>query len=166
MQAVRWLFAVTVLVLCARGAAAQARPQGAARSMRDTLPEIVVQRTIDAWTRKDLDATFANFDSVFTHEMLGDPAGAQRLRRDDYVRQMKGDTAVMRTFKTERIRVLHTDVYGAFVNQVGRAGERSVDPALTATQSATHCYRSPASKCSSIQMSEVKSNAAQTNALR
>jgi hypothetical protein len=118
MQVVRWLFAVTVLALCTRGAAAQARPQGAARSMRDTLPERVVQRTIDAFTRRDLDATFANFDSVFTHEMLGDPTGAQRLRRDDYVRQMKADTAVMRRIKTQRIVVLHTDVFGAFVSQV------------------------------------------------
>jgi hypothetical protein len=86
--------------------------------MRDTLPERVVQRTIDAFTRRDLDATFANFDSVFTHEMLGDPTGAQRLRRDDYVRQMKADTAVMRRIKTQRIVVLHTDVFGAFVSQV------------------------------------------------
>src|SRR4029077_6789425 len=39
MQADRWLFAVAVLTLGAHGAVAQARPQGAARSMRDTLPE-------------------------------------------------------------------------------------------------------------------------------
>jgi len=118
MQAVRWLFAVTLVAICARSATAQARPQGATHSMRDTLPEIVVQRMIDAFARRDLDATYAYFDSVFTHETLGDSTGAQHFRRDDYVRQMKADTAVMRIIKTQRIRVLHTDVHGAVVSLV------------------------------------------------
>lgn len=120
MQAVRWLFAVTLVAVCARSVTAQARPQGATRSMRDTLPERVVQRTIEAYKRHDLDATYANYDSVFTYERVGGSTGAQRLRRDDYVRQMKADTATMRLIKTQQIRVLHTDVYGAFVSQVWR----------------------------------------------
>lgn len=76
MQAVRWLFAVTVLALSTRGATAQAQPQGAAPSMRDTLPEHVAQRTYEAFKRHDLDATYVNYDSVFTYERFGDPAGA------------------------------------------------------------------------------------------
>ena len=99
MQAARWLFTVTVLALCTRGAAAQARPQGTTDSMRDTLPERVAQRTYEAFKRGDLDATYANYDSVFTYERFGDPAGAHRLRRDDYLRQMKADTAVVRIIK-------------------------------------------------------------------
>src|SRR5207237_6795219 len=96
MRAVRWLSAIAVLALCTRGAAAQAQPQGAARAMRDTLPVRVVQRTLEAWKGHDIDATYANFDSVFTHELLGDSAGAQRLRRDDLVRQIKADTSAAR----------------------------------------------------------------------
>src|SRR5438445_6360219 len=125
MQADRWLFAVTALALGTRGAAAQARPQGVARSMRDTLPERVAQRTYEAYRRHDLDATYANYDSVFTYERFGDPAGAHQLRRDDYLRQMKADTAVVRIIKGQRIVRLRTGVVGAFVNQEWR--ERVAD---------------------------------------
>jgi len=125
MQADRWLFAVTALALCTRGAAAQARPQGVERSMRDTLPERVAQRTYEAFKRHDLDATYANYDSVFTYERFGDPAGAHQLRRDDYLRQMKADTAVVRIIKGQRIVLVRTDVFGAFVNQEWR--ERFAD---------------------------------------
>lgn len=118
MQPIRWLFALSVLSLCARGAGAQARPQGAKGSMRDTLPERVVQRTSDAYIRKDLDATFANFDSVFMHEYLGDPAGAKRVRRDDWLRQLKSDTAAIRRMKTGHGEVVRHDVFGPFVNDV------------------------------------------------
>jgi len=125
MQAGRWLFAVAVLVLCAPGAAAQARPQGATRSMGDTLPERVAQRTYEAFKRSDLDATYANYDSVFTYERFGDPAGSHQLRRDDYLRQMKADTAVVRIIKGLRIVLVRTDLFGAFVNQEWR--ERFAD---------------------------------------
>ena len=125
MQADRWLFAVTAVVLCTRAATAQARPQGVARSMRDTLPERVAQRTYQAYRRHDLDATYANYDSVFTYERFGDPAGAHQLRRDDYLRQMKADTAVVRIIKGQRIVLVRTDVFGAFVNQEWR--ERFAD---------------------------------------
>src|SRR6266576_6388395 len=125
MQADRWLFAIIVLALCARGAAAQAPPQGATRSMRDTLPERVAQRTYEAFKRNDLDATYANYDSVFTYERFGDPAGSHQVRRDDYVRQMKADTAVVRILKGLRTVLVRTDVFGAFVNQEWR--ERFAD---------------------------------------
>src|SRR5260370_22465435 len=121
MQADRWMCAVTPLSLCTRGAAAQARPVGVARSMRDTLPERVAQRTYEAFKRHDLDATYANYDSVFTYGRFGDPAGAHQLRRDDYLRQMKADTAVVRIIKGQRIVLVRTDVFSAFVNQEGRA---------------------------------------------
>jgi len=41
--------------------------------MRDTLPEHVGQRIYEAFKRSDLDATYANYDSVFTYERFGDP---------------------------------------------------------------------------------------------
>jgi len=77
-----WVCALCVLAVPSHHGAAQARQEGA-RDMRDTLPERVAQRTSDAFIRKDLDATFANYDTVFIHERLGDPAGPQRVRRED-----------------------------------------------------------------------------------
>lgn len=117
MQAVRRLFAITVLAACTRGAAAQGLPQGAAGSERDTLPEHVAQRFYEAFQRHDLDATYASFDSVFTYEMFGDPAGSQRRRRDDSLRRTKADTAVMRIINGLGVTLVRSDVYGAFVNQ-------------------------------------------------
>lgn len=125
MQADRWLFAVAVLALCTRGAAAQARPQGVAPGTADTLPARVAQRTYEAYKRHDLDATYANYDSVFTYERFGDPAGSHQVRRDDYLRQMKTDTAVVRIIGGQRIVLVRTDVFGAFVNQEWR--ERFAD---------------------------------------
>jgi ketosteroid isomerase-like protein len=120
MQAVRWVFAVTALTLCTRGAAAQTRSQDADRIMRDTLPERVVQRTYEAFRRHDLDATYANFDSVYTYERFGDPAGSHQLRPDNVVLHLKADTAVMRIVNGQRITLVRTDVFGAFVNQEWR----------------------------------------------
>lgn len=117
MRVLRWLFVVAVLVACTRGASAQANPQGVARNVRDTLPEIVVERTYKAFQRHDLDAMYANFDSVFTYERFGDPAGSHQQRRDDALRRTKADTAVMRIIKGIRISLVRSDVYGAFVNQ-------------------------------------------------
>lgn len=125
MQADRWLFAVTVLTLCTRGVAAQARPQGVVPGMRDTLPERVAQRTYEAFKQHDLDATYANYDSVFTYERFGDPAGSHQVRRDDLLRQMKADTVVVRIIQGQRIDLVRTDVFGAFVNQEWR--ERFAD---------------------------------------
>lgn len=125
MHAVRWLFAVIGLSLCTRGAAAQARAQGAARSMQDTLPERVALRTYEAFRRHDLDAMYANFDSVFTYERFGDPAGTHQVQRDDNLRRTKADTAVMRIINGQRITLVRTDVFGAFVNQEWR--ERFAD---------------------------------------
>lgn len=125
MHVDRWLFAVCVLALCTRGADAQARPQGAAPSMRDTLPERVALRTYEAFRRHDLDGTYANYDSVFTYERFGDPAGSHRVRRDDYLQQMKTDTTVLRIIHGQRIVLVRSDVFGAFVNQEWR--ERFAD---------------------------------------
>ena len=119
MQADRRLFAVTLLTLCTL-APAQVRSQGNAGSVRDTLPEHVAQRTYDAFRRHDLDATYANFDSVFTYERFGDPAGSHQLRRDAYLRQMKADTAVVRIVNGQHVVLVRMDVYGAFVNQEWR----------------------------------------------
>ncbi|HET9710066.1 MAG TPA: hypothetical protein VFP39_17320 [Gemmatimonadales bacterium] len=117
MQADRWLLAVTVLALSPPGAAAQARPTDVARTLHDTLPERVAQRTYEAYRQHDLDATYANYDSVFTYERFGDPAGAHQLRRDDYLRHMKADTAVDRIINGQRVELVRSDVFGAFVNQ-------------------------------------------------
>jgi len=115
MQAVRWLFAGTVLAVCARGAAAQGVPQGAAGSMRDTLPERVAQRFYDAFRRHDLDATYANFDSVFTFENFA--TGSHQRRREDSLRRTKADTAVRRIINGMSVTWVRSDVFGAFVNQ-------------------------------------------------
>ena len=120
MQADRRLFAVTLLTFCTLGAPTRARSQGVAGSVRDTLPEHVAQRTYQAFRRHDLDATYANFDSVFTYERFGDPAGSHRLHRDDYLRQMKADTAVVRIVNGQRIALVRADVFGAFVHQEWR----------------------------------------------
>jgi hypothetical protein len=117
MQVVRRLFAIAVVAVCARGADAQGLPQGAAGSMRDTLPEHVALRIYEAFRRHDLDATYANYDSVFTYERFGDPAGSHQSRRDDSVRRTKADTAVMRIINGQTITLVRSDVYGAFVNQ-------------------------------------------------
>src|SRR5262249_40507067 len=100
-----------------RGAAAQGVPQGAARSIEDTLPERVAQRVYEAFRRHDLDALYANFDSVFTYERFGDPAGSHQQRRDDSLRRTKADTAVMRIIKGMGVTLVRSDVFGAFVNQ-------------------------------------------------
>ena len=120
MQAHRWRFAVTLLALGTLVAPARARSQGVTGGVRDTLPEHVAQRTYEAFRRHDLDATYANFDSVFTYERFGDPAGSHPLRRDDYLRQMKADTAVVRIVNGQRIVLVRSDVFGAFVNQEWR----------------------------------------------
>jgi len=117
MQAVRCLFTIAVLAVGARGAAAQGVSQGAAVSMRDTLPEHVALRFYEAFQRHDLDATYANYDSVFTFENFVDPAGSQQRRRDDSLRRTKADTAVMRIINGMRITLVRSDVFGAFVNQ-------------------------------------------------
>jgi len=67
--------------------------------MRDTLPERVAQEFYEAFQRHDLDATYANYDSVFTFENFVDPAGSHQRRRDDSLRRTKADTAVMRITK-------------------------------------------------------------------
>src|SRR5207302_7476751 len=108
-----------------RGPAGQARPQGPAPGVRATLPERVAHRAYEAFKRSDLDATYANYDSVFTYERFGDPAGSHQLRRDEHLRQMKADTAVGRIIRGLRIALVRTDVYGAFVNQEWR--ERFAD---------------------------------------
>lgn len=125
MPAIRLLFAFTVLVVSTHGAEAQARPQGAASSRQDTLPERVAQRTYEAFKRHDLDATYANYDSVFTYERFGDPAGSHQLHRDETLQHMKADTGVMHIINGQRITLVRSDVFGAFVNQEWR--ERFAD---------------------------------------
>jgi len=112
------LFAFCAVALCARGASAQARMQGNARSAKDTLPANVVQRSLDAFQRRDLDATFATYDSVFTHEYLGDPAGAKQVRREDWLMQMKNDTAIVHAMNTWKFVRMRRDVFGPYVNDV------------------------------------------------
>jgi ketosteroid isomerase-like protein len=118
MRRALYLTAVFILAIPSRDAVAQVRQQSASRDMRDTLPERVVQRTFEAFIRKDLDATFANYDTTFAHEYLGDPAGPQRVRRADWLRKMKSDTASVRRLQAGRVEVLRHDVFGNFVNNV------------------------------------------------
>jgi len=112
------LLAGSALVLSSQVAAAQAHHQGCARGLRDTLPERVVQRALDAFKRHDLDATFATYDSVFTHEFLGDPAGAQRVRRDEWITKMKSDTGIVNSMNTWKLVDVRRDVFGPYVNDV------------------------------------------------
>ena len=110
------LFALVMLGIPIRHATAQAQQQSASRDMRDTLPERVVQRFVGAYIQKDLDASYANYDTVFTHEYLGDTAGVKRIRRENWLRMATSDTAFMRRFKTLHIEVVRQDVFGPFVN--------------------------------------------------
>ena len=110
------LFALFVLGVPLRLAVAQARQEGASRDARDTLPERVVRRAIDAYIRKDIDASYAAWDTVFMHEYLGDPAGAKQMRQEDLLRQAKTDTAVIRLLRTQRVELVRLDVFGRFVN--------------------------------------------------
>src|SRR5215467_12715377 len=91
------LIALSFLLLPRQTAKAQARPQGSARSAPDTLPEHVVQGAVDAYKRRDVDAAFAHYDTVFSHQYLADSVGAKRFRRDDWVRLMKNDAGFLRT---------------------------------------------------------------------
>ena len=74
----RWL----ILVLCFFTASApvatqsQAGPRSA--SKRDTLPEYVATRALDAYNRHDVNALQRFFDTVSVHEMLGDSAKVGR----------------------------------------------------------------------------------------
>ena len=117
MYGIRSLFAAAALVLCTRGIGAQAVSQNASGGMEDTLPEHVALRVYDAFRRHDLDAMFANFDSVYTYEIFGSAKGSQRLRRDDALRHTKADTSVMRIVNGMRVTIVRSDPYGAFVNQ-------------------------------------------------
>ena len=118
MQRALCLFALSLLTVSPGGTSAQVGQSGAARSMRDTLPARVVQRALDAFKRRDLDATFATYDTVFTHEYLGDPAGAKRVRRVEWLLQMKSDTGVARTMNSWKVVEVRRDVFGPYVNDV------------------------------------------------
>lgn len=120
MQVIRRLVFIATLAVCSRDAVAQARPQVTAVGPRDTLPERVARRTFEAFKRHDVEATYANFDSIFVYERFGDPAGARQLRRDETVRKMKADSAVMRIVNGQHVVLVRSDVYGAFVNQEWR----------------------------------------------
>lgn len=117
MESIERLFVFMMLALCARAATAQAN--------RDTLPERVAQRMYEGFRRHDIDATYADYDSVFTYERFGDPKGSQLLRCDETLRRMKSDTALLRIIRGQRITLVRSDVYGAFVNQEWR--ERFAD---------------------------------------
>ena len=117
MRLGRWVFAVSVLALGARGALAQAAPQGAASSAQDTLPERVAMRTFETWKRHEIDANYANYDSVFTYLRFGDPVGEHKVYRDAQLKHLKADTAVMRIVNGQKVELVRSDVYGAFVVQ-------------------------------------------------
>src|SRR5690349_16663993 len=51
---------------------ARAIPRAHAGS--DTLPATVAKRSLEAYNRHDLTALQSNYDTVFTHELLGDSA--------------------------------------------------------------------------------------------
>ena len=118
MRGSHCLFALFVLAVPSQHAAAQARQAGRSADVRDTLPERVVQRTFNAFIRRGNDGAYANFDTVFMHEYLGDPAGAKRVRREDWLRQLNSDTAAVRLLKAAHVEVVRQDVFGPFVNVV------------------------------------------------
>ena len=118
MVSIERMFIVCVLALGARGAGAQA-------PFRDTLPERVAKRMYEGFKRHDLDATYADYDSLFTYERFGDPAGSHQLLRDETLRRMKADTALLRIINGQEIVLVRSDVYDAFVNQEWR--ERFAD---------------------------------------
>ena len=120
MRCHRWLCALTVVTLASRGASAQAGRQNMVPLMNDTLPESVAMRTFETWKRHDLDANYANYDSVFTYLRFGDPAGEHQVHRDEQLRRLKADTAVMRIINGQRVELVRSDVYGAFVVQEWR----------------------------------------------
>lgn len=68
----RWWTLVLCLltVLAPKIVSAQARPTS--RNELDTLPANVARRALEAYNRNDVPAYYANFDSVFVHEVLGD----------------------------------------------------------------------------------------------
>src|SRR5256885_9797132 len=104
------LYAVFLLAGFSSSAIAQARQQGRGRSGQDTLPANVVKGAMDAYKRKDVDAAYAFYDTVFTHQYLADTSGAKRIRRDDWVRQFKSDTGSVRALNTWRIVLLYREV--------------------------------------------------------
>ena len=112
------LYAVFLLAGSSSSAIAQARQQGGGRSGQDTLPANVVKGAMDAYKRKDVDAAYAFYDTVFTHQYLADTSGAKRIRRDDWVRQFKSDTGSVRALNTWRIVLLYREVNGAWVNDI------------------------------------------------
>ncbi|HET9011883.1 MAG TPA: nuclear transport factor 2 family protein [Gemmatimonadaceae bacterium] len=86
-----------------------------AQSPADTMPVRVVERAIEAFKRKDLDATFADYDTTFTYEILGDGKGQRRVRRADWVRQMKSDTSVVEFMNTWSITKIERGSRGPWV---------------------------------------------------
>ena len=83
----RYLLASILVLLASASSQAQ--------TGSDTLPVRVVQRAVDGYKNKSLDAAFAQYDTAFIHETLGDPKGVEHVRRTDWVRQMKSDSTVV-----------------------------------------------------------------------
>ncbi len=55
-----------------------AQPQPSNRGGRDTLPDYVARRTLEAYNRHDVAALMSFYDTITVHEMLGDSAGRAR----------------------------------------------------------------------------------------
>jgi hypothetical protein len=89
-----------------------------AQTESDTLPTRVVQRAVDAFKRKNLDATFASYDTVFIHETLGDAKGVERVRRADWIRRMKSDTTVVQFTNNWRITHIERGAGGPWVYDI------------------------------------------------
>jgi hypothetical protein len=82
-----------------------------ARSAADTLPVQVVERVVAAFNRHDAAAVAAEYDSVYTAELPGDTAGAQRVTRAQL------DSAARQDFQKGRptVRLVRRVVSGPFV---------------------------------------------------
>lgn len=89
-----------------------------AQTGSDTLPIRVVERAVDGYKSKSLDAAFAPFDTTFIHESLGDPKGVEHVRRADWVRQMKSDTMVVQFMHNYRITHIERGVSGPWVYDI------------------------------------------------
>ena len=67
-----WWTIVLFLLTAVAPKVGEAQVRQTSRNDRDTLPAAVARRAIQAYNRNDVPAYYANFDSVFVHESLGD----------------------------------------------------------------------------------------------
>lgn len=68
----RFRLVLVLFLLSAVAPVAHAQVRQTGVNSRDTLPEVVAKRALEAYNRHDVPAFYAFFDTVFVHEMLSD----------------------------------------------------------------------------------------------